>query len=294
MLKPALAGRIRIDWHLSAGDFTSPEASALPRLLRLARLALESAPLSFVMDRPGQPLPLAEGIDRQHPAVLMTIGLNLPRLLQLPDVGGDVERFLNKLASLTRMAVSAGVQKRNYLRRRQDGVLSRGFLLDRARMVAVPIGLEMVVRALAGSGICSGRAASELAEQIASSLAANLRQAGNAASLDVCVAGVSWASPVKGFTLAEQSEAKLPAIDQAAGLTCWDMTADAKTQIKKAGLLHAAAGPGTAAVFISHDRPPSPEDIVELLQFAWKSSTASRVQFVRVPHQQEHLPWKEG
>ena len=292
LLRPALAGRARIDWHLSERDFPVPGEPPPLRLLCLARLALESSPLSFVLDRPQQSLLLAEGVDRGHPAVLLAVGLHLPRLLEMLNGNGDAETFLVKLASLARMAISAGVQKRTFLRQRQGQVLSRGFLLDRARLVVVPVGLEAVVRVLAGSRICSGNPALELAEQILSSLAANLRQASHVASLDVCLAGPTWAgfAPSSGFALADTAGSLLPALDHVAGLTCWETGADAKTQIKTAGRLHAAAGPGTAAVFLPQDHPPSPEEIVDLLQFAWKSTEVTRLRFLRVPHQQPQLP----
>ena len=83
--------------------------------------------------------------------------------------------------------------------------------LDRARLVVVPVGLEAVVRSLAGNGICASNPALELAEQILSSLWANLRQAGNAASLDVCVDGPSWTafSPAAGFALSPEEGLRL-------------------------------------------------------------------------------------
>ena len=81
--------------------------------------------------------------------------------------------------------------------------------------------------------------------------------------------------------------------DQVAGLTCWEMGADPRTQIKKAGRLH-TAGPGTAAVFLVQDHPPSPEEIVDLLSFAWKSSEVARLRFLRIPHHQAQLLWREG
>ncbi len=294
LLQPALAGRVRIDWHLSASDFPLPGEPPAARLLRLARWALDSSALSFVLDRPGQPLLLAEGIDRHHPALLMAVGLHLPGLLEMPEVGGDVEAFLVKLASLVRMAVSAGVQKRTFLRRRPGSSLSRGFLLDRARLVMVPVGLEGAVRTLTGHGICSSNPALELARQILSSLWANLRQAGHAASLDVCVDGPSWTAlaPAAGFALSGEGS-WLPGADQVAGLTCWEAAAAATAQIQKAGPLHAAAGTGTAAVLLPQDNPPSPEELVDLLHFAWKRTEVARLRFLRVPHEQPQLPWNE-
>jgi hypothetical protein len=293
LLRPALAGRVRIDWHLGERDFPLAGEPIPLRLLRLGRWVIEGAPLSFVFDRPQQPLLLAEGIDRTHPAVLLAVGLRLPRLLEMQEMRGDAESFFLKLASLCRMAVSAGIQKRNFLRKGKSNLLAQGFLLDRARLVVVPVGLETVVRTLAGASICQSQPSLELAEQILSSLGANLRQAGNAASLDVCMSGFPWAG-FSGFSLMERDEAALPAVGQVAGLTCWEAGAEPKTQIRKSGPLHAAAGPGTAAIFVPQDHPPDPEEIVNLLQYAWKSTEVARLRFLRIPHQQPQLPWREG
>src|SRR5262249_55659097 len=149
-------GRLRLDWHLGEEDVL-PVAPGQPnaRLLRLARCALAAPELTFVCDRPRRPLALAEGLDRRHPAVLLTVGLQLPRLAELPGLQGDPERFLQKLSSLARLALSAAVQKRDFLRRhrREHPTVSRTFLLDRARLVVVPIGLETVVQRLLGRGL---------------------------------------------------------------------------------------------------------------------------------------------
>ena len=110
------AAVVRIDWHLGERDFGT-EPARRERLQRLARLALDGAPLGFVFDRPRRPTALAEGVDRQHPAVLLTVGLHLPRLAEQPGIDGDPSKFLSKLGSLARLALSAGVQKREYLRR---------------------------------------------------------------------------------------------------------------------------------------------------------------------------------
>ena len=70
-----------------------------------------------IIDRAPYPVPLAEGVNRQHPAVLLQVGLHLPRLAVQTGTTADAGRFLNKLGSLARLALSAGVQKRAYLRR---------------------------------------------------------------------------------------------------------------------------------------------------------------------------------
>ena len=74
------------------------------RLHRAARLAADGAALAFVFDRPRRPVALAEGIDRKHPALLLTVGLHLPRLAALPGVSADPALFLQKVGSLARLA----------------------------------------------------------------------------------------------------------------------------------------------------------------------------------------------
>ena len=56
----------------------------------------------------------------------------------------DADRFRQRLGSLARLALSVAVQKRDRIRQqaRADTALRRGFLLDRARLVVVPVGLD--------------------------------------------------------------------------------------------------------------------------------------------------------
>ncbi len=257
-----LADPVRIAWHLAQRDFQAGSLGHI-RLHRLARLALEGAPLDFVFDRPRHPIVLAEGIDRKNPAVLLTVVLHLPRLLTQAGVAGDPQRFLVKLGSLTRMAVSAGVQKRDYLRRHNALVL-REFLLDRARLVVQPVGLDAVVQALAGQCIGDGPRALELAQQIVASLAANLRCDGRGANLEGCVDG--------DFGSAES-------------------TLSFHAKLKSAGAFHESAGMGTAVLPLPLDTALSAEVIVDLVNFAWKQTAVVRLRFLRAASQQRHLAW---
>src|SRR5262249_19659471 len=113
LLAESPRGSVQIDWHLSERDWL-PQARG--RLHRIVQRALAGAPLAFVFARPRKPLDLAEGIDRGHPAVLMSVALHLPRLA-VQTGSRDPERLLAKLGSLARMALSAGMQKRAFLRR---------------------------------------------------------------------------------------------------------------------------------------------------------------------------------
>ncbi len=155
-LVAAAGGRLWIDWHLA-----EEAASALP-----GRPWQAAPQVRYVFDRPRRPLALADGLDRRHQAVLQTVGVHLPRVVEFLAAGGQPQRLLVKLPSLARMLISVGVQKRRFLRERGSTELQRGFLLDRARLVVVPLGLEEAVTALAGQGI-SLQPEGEVAEDLA-------------------------------------------------------------------------------------------------------------------------------
>lgn len=138
---------LSLHWHLSESE---SETALVAMLQHLPARAGYQAALHFHWDRARQGVVLGEGIDRERPAVLMRVGLNLPLLLGRRGVDGDVERFLQKLPSLARMAIRAGVQKRRFLREHGDPSLLRGFLLDRATLVVVPRGLLEVLTGLLG------------------------------------------------------------------------------------------------------------------------------------------------
>jgi len=292
LLRPPASSRVRFDWHLTEHDFSGEGAGA--RLARLARLALDSA-LSFVFDRPGRPVALAEGLDRRCPGALQVVGLHLPRLLDMPGVRGAPEAFLQKIASLARMAVSAGAQKREYLRRHDRGreQLAREFLLDRARLVVVPIGLDAAVRGLAGQGIAAGAKGLEMGQQIVASLLANLRQAAVPANLDVVVDGTcaSRAAADRGFALADADSVGWAALEQVAGLTPWDPSATPRDQLRAAGALHGVAEAGTAAVLLPPQATPEIDELLDLLAFACKQTEIVRLRFLRVPDRQAQLAW---
>jgi hypothetical protein len=278
LLLPALAEvpAARIDWHLSERDFA---AAAADRLHRAARLAAGGAPLAFVFDRPRRPVALAEGIDRKHPALLLTVGLHLPRLAALPGVGAAPALFLQKLSSLARLALSAAVQKRDFLRHHaadRPG-LTRGFFLDRARLMVAVVGLDSAVRSLTGKGLCDGKAP-EFGRQVVQRLRDVLRLDGRACLIDTCL------DAPDGFGF----DARPGEPSAVAGLTAWDGAAPVKAQLRAAGALHAVAEGGTAAVLLDGERAPSAGQVVEWLRLAWSQTDVGRVCFVRAaaPHRQ--------
>jgi hypothetical protein len=273
---------VRVDWHLSESDFA---AEAAPRLARLVRHAADSDTLAFVFDRARRPVALAEGLDRQHSAVLLTVGLNLPRLAAHPRFGGDV---LAKLGSLVRLALSAAAQKREFLRKHSHGrpALTRGFLLQRARLVLAPIGLDAAVRQLHGSGLCDGGAALAFARELMQRLRDILRQDGAAHSLYTCLDAPA------SFRLEETDSIAAP--EGVAGLTTWDVESLPRPQLRSAGALHAVAEMGTVAILLSAEQVPATEELVELLHYAWQKTDVVRLRFVRVVPAVKQLtaPWE--
>jgi hypothetical protein len=283
LLHPApvvrIAGKVRIDWHLGEGDFTTGPAGR-ERVRQMARLALDGAPLAFVFDRPRRPVALAEGIDRQHPAVLLTVGLHLPRLALQPGIEGDAAKFLSKLGSLARLALSAGVQKREYLRRLERSrprpsadapALTSGFLLDRARLLVAPVGLDRVVQSFVHKGLSAGGSAVDFGKQIVQRLRDVLRQDGRNVHLDTCLDGPF------SFHLGDD----WLATEDVAGLTAWDAAASLKSQLRAAGVLHGLAEHGTLALFLPQNETLAPEQIIDWLHTAWQQTDVVRLRLIR-------------
>lgn len=260
LLADAVRERVRIDWHLGDRDFL-PAAEA--RLLRVARRAIEEEALAFTFDRPRRPIALAEGIDRRCPAVLLTVGLHLPRLAAQPGLQGHPERLVQKLGSLARLALSAATQKREFLRRHRPET-ARGFLLERARLVAAPVGLEEVTRTFTGRGLCEGKPAVDFARQVVQRLRDVLRQDGRACLMETGLDATSLSfEPGEGLDSAPRGVAR----------------ADWKGQLRAAGALHAVAEMGTAGVYLAEDT--TAEQLAEGLRWAWQQTDVVRVRFMR-------------
>jgi hypothetical protein len=262
---------LRVDWHLGARDFEPPGRD---RLLAILRPALAGAPVAFVFDRPGRPIALAEGVNREHPGVLMTVGVHLPRLGRLRGMNGDPERFLQRLGSLARLALSAGTQRRHFLRKqhRPDSQeMMRGFLLDRARLVVAPVGLSALVPAFTGRPMGDAGPGLDFARRVVQRFRDVLRQDGRALHLDTCVDGPA------SFGLG----AAPGSAETVAGLTTWDPALPLLDQLRAAGALHAIAGHGTAALFLPEGQRPSPEELADWLHTAWRQTAVVRVRLVR-------------
>jgi hypothetical protein len=242
----------RIDWHLGEADFAPDRLGKLERLLRIPSVC-------FVFDRPRRPVALAEGLDRRHRAALLRVGLNLPALARQGGLLADVDRFCQRLGSLARLALSAAVQKRDHLRRRVPE-LSRGFVLDRARLVVEPVGLDEVVRLYTDWGLANGGASLELGRRIVGRLLEVLRHDGRLVQMDACLDGPA------AFAATQR--------ERVAGLTPWDEQASAISQLRAAGALHALAEGGTLALRRCEEPP------AEVLQTAWRRTEVVRLRLV--------------
>ena len=187
----------RVDWHLSEVDFTPDN---LPRLQNSIRHAVEGGGLGFTLDRPRRRVVLATGVDRRHAAVLLDVGLDLPGFLRMTGVDNDARLFLEKLPSLARMAVRAGIQKRNFLRLRGADCpgLARGFLLERARLVVVPVGLSQIVEDLLGQGMAGSTLSLDLGLQIVETIQRTLHKEALSANLEIALDGPDGEFP--GFS----------------------------------------------------------------------------------------------
>jgi hypothetical protein len=255
----------RVDWHLGERDFQPGGDS---RLARLARAALNGGPLAFAFDRPRRPVPLAEGIDRRHPAVLLAVAVYLPQLARHVAGGaGAAGSFLHKLGSLARLALSAAVQKRDFLRRHspERPALTRGFLLDRARLVVAPVGLDAAVGALLDRSPWDGGAALEYARQVVERLDSVLRQEGQACRLE---------TGLDGSRLAARGPRP-----------------DGRGQLRAAATLPL----DTAVVQLEPERLPAAEQLAEWLRWGWQHTDIVRVRLERlaVAARQLTVPWPE-
>jgi hypothetical protein len=200
---------------------------------------------------------------------LLAVGLHLPALARLPGMLADVDRFRQRLGSLVRLAVSAAVQKRQYLRRHSPALTSN-FLLDRARFVVVPVGLDEVVHLFSEWGLANGGDSLEMGRQIVQRLRDVLQQASRTAQMDACLDGPA----AFGLDGAPSSR------EVVAGLTPWDVSASIRSQLRAGDAIHGLSGHGTVALFVPRDGSMVAEQVVDSLRFAWRQTDAVRVRLL--------------
>jgi hypothetical protein len=241
-------------WHLTP---TELNADATPRLLERVTRSFGGPVVEFVIDRARQPAALGPGLSRTSPAALLFVGIHLARLVE-QVTPAEPERFLAKLVSLARLARSAGHAKLDFLRRHGPPEVRDRFLLDRARLVVVPVGLDEAVRRLVEGPLCDQGKGTALGRQVIEELRRSLTSE-PPYDLVAVIDGVPF-----GFGFGPA----LPARLDAAGLTPWDSEAPPRQQLRCAGTLHAVARAGVAAITFPRSDPPAVEDLVGTLRLA--------------------------
>ncbi len=273
---------VHVHWHLSEPDWLSKNE---PRMARLAKHILNGAPITIVFDRPHRPISLAEGLDRRQSSLLISVGLHLPGLIRQLGDRATPELFLQKLGSLARLAITAAVQKRRFLNRYRRH--RSAFVVDRARLAIVPVGLESVTRALTGHAILPGTHGADFAFRIIHCLHEILRDEGPRYNLEVSVDAASTLEPwpvmgrLSHFKVVDLGIPSPPLnLEEIAGLTTWNGAIPPRDQVQVAGSLHTVTGTGTAWIQLPHDAPFHEEELVRVLRFAWKETQVSRIRFV--------------
>src|SRR6516162_6863053 len=168
--------------------------------------------------------------------------------------------------------------------------MTRGFLLERARVVVVPVGLQAVTRAVVGQELCASHSALEFAKQIVGRLANTLRQDGRACQLDVSLGSAFHRQlPATEETRHRDRVGHREVIPYIPGLTAWDSTAPPKSQLKTAGAFHSLAETGTAAMVFPQGDSVTAEMLAELLRYAWEHTAVARLQFARTAATQRQM-----
>jgi hypothetical protein len=173
---------------------------------------------------------------------------------------------LQKLASLIRLALSAGVQKRDFLRMhaKQGTAPMSGFLLDRARLVVQPVGLDLAVGTLIGQYPAESAEGLEFARRIIERLRDVVREDGRSRHLEVGI-DATW------LDKREERETD-PSIGR--------LPADLEDQLRVAAEFHQSTFLGTTTLRWDADALTLPEKIVASLHWLWKRTEVGRVRFM--------------
>ncbi len=131
---------LQIAWHI-AGSEANDDRVVPSEWMTLARWAIQGMPLRMIFERPRQPIPLADGVDRRSSTLLQHVGLRLDRLWERHQRPLSEAAFQGKVLSLVRLALSAGPCKREWLRR-VPCADRPAFLIDRAHVQLSLAGVE--------------------------------------------------------------------------------------------------------------------------------------------------------
>lgn len=255
---------VGIDWHLSPSDFEPGDGQK--RFLALLRAALRGQPIRFVRGRAGSPKPLAEGLDEKHPAILLWATLNLGTLRQRIGKVTDPEELARRTLSLVRLAISAGTQKRDFIRTCPQGHRPP-FLLDQAAVGIRLAGLmEIVAEAFGGPDALAASEAWAFAgrfyQVLADALPAEARRGALPVVLEDRTTTSLGARNCEGLLRLGRNVARL----------------------------HDAAGRGTWLVGMSDCAATDVSGIAKFLEGLWKRSALCRIALMPVTPHEETTP----
>jgi transcriptional regulator NrdR family protein len=279
-----LARTITVDWHWFPQDPAQLDSASR----RALSLALKGYPVRFVLDR--YVASVGDGlVARSGAAALLRVDLPLLGLLHAPDnlPPGGLSREARRACSV---AVAAGAQKRETLRRyvRPDHPLAR--YVDQAAVVVCPLGLDELARAATGYGIAEHPSAAGFAAGLVRLLQDELRRAARNFGLPVRLdrTGPGW-TELRALSSGQLTSTTLR------GLTCWSPGRGLREQIHRVGQLHREAAGGTLVVPLPHPAPWSAEELAETLNWAYEASSIVRLQFVPLPSAPaERTLWEAG
>jgi len=246
--------RVRIDWHLGDADFEPVQRA---RLLRVCRHIQEGVNLALVMDRARRPVALAEGLDREHQAVFGVVGVRVDALARhLASTGRPGEdSLMQAMPALGSLARSEGNARLRLLRGHGGDEVTRGFSLDRARLVVVPVGLTEAIDTPNCSWTDKAIAAQQLRRAILGGLS-RFPSLGPPAVLDSTPPGADFGeSP-----------------DPAAGDS-------PLIQLNRAAKLQTDTETGTANIRLPADLINDVANMADLIDFAFRLPGLVRVQF---------------
>jgi hypothetical protein len=242
---------VRIDWHLSDFDFQPDQREWF---VRVRRWIQDGVHLALVMDRPRRPIALAEGLDREHPAVFAVVGVRVDRLASHLVTTGrrGTEALWRALPVLASLARSAGHARLRMLRSHAGPDVIRGFLLDRARLLVVPVGTS--------SADCTqDEVIGE--QQVRRALLGGLLRMPSLGPPSVLDSAPPW-SDFEGSTKVVPGERP-------------------RDQLQRAVAQHADTETGTAVIPLPRECSDQPENLADLVEFAFRLPGLVRVRFFR-------------
>jgi hypothetical protein len=259
---------LEIQWHLAEPDFVPPSSR---KLWHIVERALAGAPISFAFDRPRLPPALAAGLDRRNPTELLTVRLNLAALAaQVSGHPDGAAQFLHKIGSAVRLVLSAGVQKREFLRKQgfDKYFPASGFLVERARLMFAPVGLNEAVTRIYGRSPAESADALEFAGSIVERLRDEIVEDSRTRHLAVGLDGSRLTALI--FRPPEPSPGGM------------------KEQSRTAGALSAAADLTTVTLEVLEGSATNALELIETLQWLWKRTPVRRIQ-LSIPDSQRQL-----